>query len=366
MSGSELDEEILRFIARHAAVGSTQLDEAQFNDLALRIFAYQVESNAPYARYCASLGLSSAEAPRHWREIPAVPAEAFKEATLATFAVAQAALVFQTSGTTHGNPGVHYLETRDLYDASLLAGFAHFVLPDKAGLRYLNLVPNPAQRKHSSLGYMMARVSANFGDEETGWYLDGETILLEAFLADVQDAISRSQAVCIATTAFALAEILEILVERDLRLPLPAGSRMMETGGFKGRTRAIDPNELYARTQAVFSLPAAQIIAEYGMTELTSQYYDDVRARDNTTLPRVKRALPWLRSRVVDAQGRELPEGNAGALVHVDLCNRSSCLAILTQDLGEIVDAGIRLLGRESEAPSRGCSLDAETLAQRR
>ncbi|MGC1380699.1 MAG: hypothetical protein WA814_06700, partial [Candidatus Baltobacteraceae bacterium] len=57
-----------------------------------------------------------------------------------------------------------------------------------------------------------------------------------------------------------------------------------------------------------------------------------------------------------------LPNGTVGALVHVDLANRSSCVAIQTEDLGVRFDDGLVLIGREQGASLRGCSLDAEDL----
>ncbi len=67
----------------------------------------------------------------------------------------------------------------------------------------------------------------------------------------------------------------------------------METGGFKGRTRIVTRDDLYARTSALLGIPRDKIVAEYGMTELTSQYYDV-----NATT-RAKSGPPWLRARVV-------------------------------------------------------------------
>ena len=154
-----LDSEVLRAIDAWHASGRPLADR-EFDDLALRIFSYQLHYNEPYARYCASLGVSPSALPASWQAIPAVPADAFKETTLATFDPARAALAFETSGTTSGTGGRHYMETRTLYDAALLAGFDRFMLADSpAPLRYLNLVPNPADRPDSSLGYMMGRVS---------------------------------------------------------------------------------------------------------------------------------------------------------------------------------------------------------------
>ena len=348
-----LDGEILGAIAGWHHHDRT-LDEAQFDDLALRLFAYQLRYNEPYERFCASLGFSLQTPPTSWHDIPAVPTQAFKEATLATFDVAHAAETFTTSGTTHGVGGRHYMETRALYDASLLAGFDHFMLADGAKVRYLNFVPNPSDRPESSLGYMMARVSADRGDDQTGWYLRGDELFVEAFLADASAAIGDHQPVCVAGTAFAFVQLCDELTSRGIHPALPKGSRVMETGGFKGRSRIVGRDELYASIESTLGIEQSNIIAEYSMTELSSQWYD--------ATGRVKFAPPWLRARIVGADGKEVAPGIVGAIVHVDLANRSSCIAVQTEDLGAQVDGGIILLGREQGAALRGCSLDAESL----
>jgi len=354
----ELDAEILAAIDAWNTEGRS-LDDAAFNVLALRVFAHQLRYNAPYARYCQQLGITLEAMPVSWEAIPGVPAAAFKEAALATFDPARAALTFETSGTTSGTPGRHYMETAALYDASLLAGFGRFMLPDGARLRYFNLVPDPVYRPQSSLGYMMARVSAQRGTSETGWYLHGETLDLHALLRDLRRAIEESQPVCIATTAFALVHTLDVIERDSVALQLPAGSRIMETGGFKGRTRLVTREDLYARTSELLGIPTDKIVAEYGMTELTSQYYDV-----NATT-RAKSGPPWLRARIVGPDRKTLPNGKTGSLLHVDLANRASCIAVQTNDLGIRQDDGFVLLGRDREAEPRGCSLDAEELRER-
>jgi hypothetical protein len=346
-----LDEEILGVIERWHH-GGEMLDDAAFNDLALRLFAYQLRYNKPYARYCERLGVTS---PASWEEIPAVPAGAFKETAVTTFDPKDAALTFETSGTTRGTPGRHYMQTSTLYDAALLAAFDRFVLPDGAHLRYLNLVPNPRDYAHSSLGYMMARVSKERGDGQTGWYVYGDEALFDDLLRDIRATIGAGQAVCIAATAFALLHLLDAMNQQDLRLSLAPGSRVMETGGFKGRTRSLDREELNAALCERFGIAAKAVIAEYGMTELTSQYY--------ATAPSGQYAgPPWLRARVVGADRKTLQKGEVGSLLHVDLANRSSCIAVQTEDLGVHYDDGFVLLGRAQDAPPRGCSLDAEEL----
>ena len=82
-------------------------------------------------------------------------------------------------------------------------------------------------------------------------------------------------------------------------------------------------------------------------------------------LPRLSSALPWLRPIVVDPAGRPVPPGVVGAIRHIDCANRSSVVAIDTEDLGALTPAGLLLLGREEGAALRGCSLDAEALFSR-
>jgi hypothetical protein len=359
----KLDAEILTVVAAWNERG-TELSDAEFNDLALRVFAQQLRYNMLYWHYSLSFGVTPLSLPASWEAIPPMPAAAFKQATLTTFDFRDAKLTFATSGTTQGNTGHHYMETGDLYDASLLAGFDHFMLPDRAALQYFMLVPDPRENERSSLGYMMARVAERRGTGTAGWYLRGDELLVDAFVADLQAAIAKEIPVCIAGTAFAYVNLCDALRERAGRFVLPAGSRLMETGGFKGRTRIVEPRQLYAELADTFGIAQDRIVAEYGMTELTSQYYEDVllRERGDPRETRLKKAPPWLRTRAVGPDGKTLPHGVVGALVHVDIANRASCVAILTEDLGATTADGLILLGRERGAALRGCSLDAEEL----
>jgi hypothetical protein len=359
-----LDARILAVVQRWSTTNDA-LDDAAFDGLAIDLFEYQLRYNVPYSRYCASLGIGVADV-RSWRDVPPLPAGAFKDATIATFDVERAALAFETSGTTAGRSGRHFFETPALYDAALLAAFDRYMLPDGARLRYLNLVPNPAERPQSSLGYMMAQVAAMRGAGRTGWFVRGDELAIEAFIGALREAEAAATPVCIATTAFALVHALDAFKERSLAIALPPGSRLMETGGFKGRTRNVERAGLYDRAKRAFGLPLHAIVAEYGMTELTSQYYDDafVRKDGGDVMARRKFGPPWLRSRVTGPDGKTHPAGTIGALVHVDLANRASCIAIATEDLGvQFDDGGLLLIGRERGAALRGCSLDAETLS---
>jgi hypothetical protein len=362
----------------------------RFTDLALRVFAHQFERNRPYRAFCEARDRTPATV-RRWWEIPAVPTAAFKELPMATFPPAEAAVVFETSGTTAGGrSGRHYMRTTALYDAALLPLFAAALLPDGERLPMLSLGPSPRFSPHSSLGHMLGRVMAAFGGPGSAELVTESGIDHEGLAGALSAANAAGQPVCLLGTAFAFVHVLETLAPR--RFALPAGSRLMDTGGYKGRSRAVPRDELLAAYEETFGIPPDCVVSEYGMTEMSSQFYgktgtwhlalgawpdgDDGRtaSRLAETLakrqaPSAKRCLyagpPWVRTVVVDPESMErLPPGAPGLLRHYDLANLDSVMAIQTDDLGIAHAEGFELLGRAAGAEARGCSLAVEELLQ--
>ncbi len=268
-------------------------------------------------------------------------------------------LHFTTSGTTALATGHHYLDTRALYDASLLAGFERLFLDGTKIARMLTLVP---ERDGSSLRHMLLHVSASLDLGPERNFLHDDALDVTGLLDAVADARADGRPIVVAGTAFAFVALLDALAADGGDASLPPGSRVMETGGFKGKSRVVPQPALYAELGAAFALPTSAIVAEYGMTELCSQYYDAAPRPADPARARLKIAPPWLRPLVVDARGNELPHGTVGMLKHVDLANRPSVLAIQTEDLAVASAAGIVLLGRDADASLRGCSLDVEHL----
>jgi hypothetical protein len=166
----------------------------------------------------------------------------------------------------------------------------------------------------------------------------------------------------VVATAFALVQLLEALERFDLRFRLPPGSVIFETGGYKGRSREVDPDRLQEWLRERLAIMPGGVVREYGMTELTSQFYSAALAGED---PFVFRTSPWTRVRVLDPQTlTETPQGSAGLLAILDLANLSSAIHLLTEDLGVAEDDGFRLLGRAAGAELRGCSLTVEELSR--
>ena len=169
--------------------------------------------------------------------------------------------------------------------------------------------------------------------------------------------------VCILGTAFALVHWLDALREAGTRFRLPAGSRLMDTGGFKGRSREVTREELYGAVEDRLGIPPAWCVNEYGMTEMSSQFYDGVAGAAPAPADRLHAGPPWVRTQATDPETlRPLPHGEVGVLRHFDLANLSSVMAIQTADLGITSPDGFRVLGRARGAEARGCSLAMDDL----
>jgi hypothetical protein len=139
-------------------------------------------------------------------------------------------------------------------------------------------------------------------------------------------------------------------------LRLPPGSRLLETGGFKGRSREISKTQLYAGLGRMFSMPDDAIWNEYGMSELSSQAYARGTSGFNLT-------PPWARVSIWDpATDREVAVGRRGLVRWIDLANVDSVLAVQTLDVAERTAHGFRLVGRLPRTEPRGCSLSAEDI----
>jgi hypothetical protein len=160
-------------------------------------------------------------------------------------------------------------------------------------------------------------------------------------------------------TAFSFVFLLDTLAEKNLRLKLPAGSRVLETGGYKGRSRTMPKAELHRLITERLGVTAENIICEYGMSELSSQAYDSPWTKiQSVKSGRVFQFPPWARARVISPEnGRAVAEGETGLLQVFDLANVFSVMAILTEDLAVRRGDGFELIGRAQLAEPRGCSL---------
>ena len=342
-------DRVLGFIADTAS--------ASFESLALDIYAHQFELCEAYRSFCRSRGCAAEV--RDWRDIPAVPVQAFKRVSLRC---APAERTFLSTGTTAG-PDLrsrHEMPDLRLYRAAARGGLARFLFPDGSRLRGLSLVPTVGERPQSSLAQMVAWAIEVFCTADSVYAVGSGEVNLDLCIDALRESERNGLPVCLLTTTGSLIRLIDALGARRLAFRLPHGSRLMDTGGDKGAPRPMSRNGLLHACWSTFAIPGYFCVNEYGMSELSSQYYDNVIAerRAGRHRARAKIAPPWLRPLVVDpATLRPVPTGERGLLCHFDLANAGTAMAVLTEDLGTVDDDGLHLLGRASGAEMRGCSL---------
>lgn len=330
--------------------------------------AFQAAHVEPYARLVRARG-----------EDAALPTDVFRFARVAAHAPEHDVRVFRTSGTTSGARGQHFFRDLSLYDRAAKAWAAKMLFAD-GPMRLVILAPDETAAPDSSLSYMLSRfatwfatssstrpqapsnapssnvLSSNASSSATFCWRDGalDVDTLVAALSEAREPIA------LLGTSFAFVFAEDALAERNVRFALPAGSRVMQTGGFKGRTREVSPDAMLSMLSARYGVPEEQVIAEYGMTELSSQAYETTLVEPGA--PRRLRFPPWVRVTAVDpVELRALPIGQTGLLRIDDAANLDSVCAIQTADLARIeADGSFVLFGRAPGATPRGCSLAVE------
>lgn len=374
-SFADFTAQLREFIGHQSSLAARDAEksDAEFNRLALELFELQLAHNKPYRQFCHSRKVNRV---KHWSEIPAVPTAGFKELELTSIEPNQRTACFHSSGTTGQRPSRHFhnADSLSIYEASVLPWFQAHFLPaaldanksagtfSNDGMTWLFLTPTAVHARHSSLVHMFEKIRHKFGphhsiftgqaEPDGSWDVD-----LNATVSALRSAIAAKRPVVLCGTAFTFVHLLDHLEEANLFLRLPPGSRALETGGYKGRSRVVPKAELHALITDLLGIPACNIVCEYGMSELSSQAYDGVVGSAQPER-RVFHFPPWTRVQIVSAENvREAGEGETGLIRIFDLANVYSVMAIQTEDLGTRRGNGFELLGRAAVAEQRGCSL---------
>lgn len=353
----QIKQEVLGFMDRY---GCKAAPDKAFDTLARRIFAFQFANNAPYRAFCMSRRITPGTL-SHWKQIPPMPVDGFKMLTLTCTPTDECASVFMTSGTTHpGQRGRNYHPDMDVWDESMIVPFRHFILPDRDRIRIAVLSPAQDMNGNSSLSRYLTRAVDECGGEGSGYFFHENGLDLPGVEGFLDRCMDDEEPVMLMGASSAYLYVLDYLTERGKSYHLPAGSRIFDTGGFKSTKTDMTIDDLYARFGTVFGVDRVHCVNMYGMTELSSQIYDQniLSFYTDCTANYLKATPAWVRSVFLDpATLTEVEDGRQGIIAHYDLANWNSCMAILTEDLGVRGADGYRLDGRAKGAEARGCSI---------
>lgn len=345
-----------------AFIRSSHHAHAEFESLALAIARFQAEHIAGYARLVAARQASLTSL----QSLPPVPVEAFRLTRIAVHPPELDAVRYLTSGTTGGTRGLHAMRRVDTYRLAALTWARQLLMPAGATHAAVCALLPEGNAESSSLSAMAQMFIEDFEPriQEARpygpWLLSDDFNVVTALNTEILRAKRCNVPLIVVATSFGLMHLLEELEQSSLE----PWSRtvVMPTGGFKGKAKEISTTEQRELVAAAFGIPEAQVIGEYGMTELSSQLYESTTiARAPSLSSPLYYPPPWLHVAAVDPETLlPVEPGEAGLARFIDLANVDSAICIVTQDRIVQRGSGFELLGREPGAPSRGCSLSTE------
>lgn len=313
------------------------LNEANFEDIALRLFHFQAENNPIYKQYINYLNCDIKKV-SDLSQIPFLPISFFKTQVIKS-GDWDTMTEFTSSGTTGSSTSKHCVYDLNYYRSHSENIFRHFFGNPEA-FHFLALLPSYLEREGSSLIEMINYLIHQSKSEHSGFYLHDYEVLL----AKIVHLKNSNRKVILWGVSFALLDLAE-KSEIDLSHCI-----VIETGGMKGRRREWIREELHEFLTMRFNVNV--IHSEYGMTELMSQAYSMGNG--------IYQAPPCMKIMIRNLNDpfEIVGPGKTGALNIIDLANFHSCAFIETQDIGSIKDqVYFEVLGRIDNSDIRGCNL---------
>ena len=309
---------------------------SNFDSLALEAFRVQYQEVTVYRHYVDALGVLP-DTVNSLSKIPFLPIQFFKSAQV-TRGAFQPESIFESSATTGMTVSRHLVKELALYEESFAKGFDK-MYGDAGQYCIIGLLPSYLERSTSSLVYMVKSLIEKSGHSDSGFYLN-EWDKLHQTLLKLETAGQRTLLIGV---SFALLELAD-------KFPMQLKhTRIIETGGMKGRGREMVKQEMHDILKAAFQVE--KIEAEYGMTELLSQAWSSGEG--------IYSCPPWMKVVIRDDEDPlQILQQGAGAINVVDLANINSCCFIATEDAGKVYENGqFEILGRMDGSDLRGCSL---------
>jgi hypothetical protein len=295
-----------------------------------------------------------------------IPDTAFREDAPFHFDAGAVARSFRTSGTSGKARGTAAYSERglSLLRSSIIANAQRHIFQGMDRPAVLRLLPDVSAAPDNIMAFGMALLSEVFGDTKaSACAVSSSGIDYSAMERCLDSAVAEGRPVVLIGGSFAFVHACDGALSRGKSWQLPSGSKMVDAGGFKGRSRELDVDNLRDMVGERFGISRSHCTNIFGMTELASQLYD---AGDEGAGPRGERPKgneTFIRARVRHPfQPGNLSAG-LGLLEVEDLCVLDRPSVVLTGDWGLATPEGVAITGRVVASDSRGCALSFETPA---
>jgi|GEM_PF-61038 len=362
----DLFQRIASFIENKSFAEEKQAKK--FNFLAIKLFFYQYTNNPVYHRIARLSGVIEKKKPSSFEEIPLLAISLFKDQKIFSGEEEEIFEIFFSSGTTQKNRSKHFLSREELklYQLSLRNNFKRaFNLSKRTKINYLALSESYQDRPNNSLVFMfndLAESLFKIKEPKQCFLIKNSSFDFDLLKRVVLKSKQENCKILIVGTSLAFYNLISHLKSKQvLSFNLSKDSLIMETGGFKTQEKTISRQNFYKELSEFFDLKRENIINQYGMSEIGTQFYDFYQ--NNSCKEKL---IPhWCKVRILDPRNlrQELPNYKIGIIAIYDLTNLDSCAFILTEDLGfKTHQDTLQITGRLPRANLKGCSLNNQDL----
>ena len=324
-------------------------DFDQFNDYALEVFGFQYKHNEVYRSFVDAHKVDP-ESVGTWEDIPLVYNDVFKNELVSSFPLEEAIMISITGGTTSLSQRGSIL--RDEWGKKLVFTANRvmtqtYLFPDfdeDARCRILILAPSPQVAPSMGMAIGMEQTMKTFGTPDSMFLLKRSGIDVKKLVKALRESEESGIPVALIGATSAYIYFFQACQRDKITFKLPAGSRICDGGGYRGRFGVVSRDDYYAMVEEILDVSPDHCVNTLGQAEVGTNLFDDTLYRFVRGLEPRKRsrpAPPWVRVRALSVDDlTPLPDGEVGLLAHWDLVNTSSILGLVTDNLGYTSNGG--------------------------
>jgi len=321
----------------------------EFNDLAMDLFSFQYANNELFREFCDAKNVRPGDV-TNWADVPSVYNDVFKTHLVASFPLEQSVMGCLTGGTTSLTQRGRIFRDEDgkklVFTANRIMTGAYLFPDFEQGkrCRILILAPSPEFAPSMGMAIGMQQTIEAFGTEDSLFLLKRSGIDVQKLIEVLRESEETGIPVALIGATSAYVYFFQACRRDGRTFKLPAGSRVCDGGGYRGRFGVVTRDDYYDMVEEILGVPNHYCVNTLGEAETATNLFDDALRRHVLGLPSQKRTRPippW--SRVVALSVDDLsvlPDGEVGLLAHWDLANVPTVLAVLTDNLGYTTDGG--------------------------
>ncbi len=321
----------------------------QFNDCALRLFAFQYDNNALFREFCEAKKVRPGDIDS-WEDVPMVYNDVFKTHLVSSFPLENSVMGCLTGGTTSLTQRGRIFRDEDgkklVFTANrVMTG--SYLFPDfEEGrrCRVLILAPSPEFAPSMGMAIGMDQTRKHFGASDSLFLLKRSGIDVQGLINALREAEDSGVPVALIGATSAYVYFFQACRREGWKFDLPQGSRVCDGGGYRGRFGVVTREDYYAMVEEILNVPQTHCVNVLGEAETATNLFDDALRRNVQGLPQQSRTRPvppWSRVRAMSVDDLSmLPDGEVGLLAHWDLANVPTVLAVVTDNLGYTTDDG--------------------------